>query len=160
MSRSRAVKPIPAGYHTASPYLIVSDAKGAIDFYCCAFGATERRRLATPDGKVMHAEITVGDSIIMLSDEFPSHDAISPEKLGGWASFVVLYVEDVDARIEQALQAGATILRPVADQFFGDRSGTVRDPFGHRWTLTTHIEDVSDAEINRRFAQMFGSAAQ
>lgn len=148
-------KPIPDGYHTASSYLVVSDAARAIKFYAHAFDAQERRCLTTPDGKVMHAEIAIGDSIVMLSDEFPSHDAISPEKLGGCASFVVLYIEDVDAGVEQAIRAGATLLRPVADQFFGDRSGTVRDSFGHRWTLTTHIEDVSDAEINGGFAQMF-----
>ena len=151
---SAQIAAIPAGYHTVSPYLVVSDAARAIDFYCRAFGAQERRRLTTPDGKVMHAEITLGDSIIMLSDEFPNHDAVAPERLGGSAMFVVLYVEDADGRVEQAVRAGAVILRPVADQFFGDRSGTVRDPFGHRWTFTTHIEDVSDAEINRRFAQM------
>lgn len=149
------VKPIPDGYHSVSPYLIVCEAARALDFYRRAFGAQERRRLTTPDGKVMHAEIIIGDSIVMLSDEFPDHGAIAPKRLDGCAIFVVLYVEEVDARIEQAVGAGATILRPVADQFFGDRSGTLRDPFGHRWTLTTHIEDVSDAEIDRRFAQMF-----
>ena len=151
------VKAIPEGYHTASAYLVLNHAARAIEFYAQAFGAKERRCLTTPDGKVMHAEIKIGDSVIMLSDEFPSHDAMAPDKLGGCAMFVVLYVEDVDARIEQAVRAGATILRPVSDQFFGDRSGTLRDPFGHRWTLTTHIEDVSDVEVNRRFAQMFAT---
>ena len=149
------VKPVPEGYHTASPYLVVSNAARALDFYHRAFAAHERRRFTTPDDRVMHAEIVIGDSIIMLSDEFPDHDAVAPDKLGGCAMFIVLYIEDVDARVEHAVRAGATVLRPVSDQLFGDRSGTLRDPFGHRWTLTTHIEDVSDAEINRRFARVF-----
>jgi PhnB protein len=153
------VQPIPAGYHTATPYLIVKNAAAAIEFYTRAFGAKETRRMAGPDGKMMHAEMKIGDSIVMLSDEFPSHQALSPETLGGSPMFVVLYVEDVDARVRQALAAGAKVLRPVEDQFFGDRSGTVLDPFGHRWTLTTHIEDVSDAEMERRFAAIMGTAA-
>lgn len=106
----------------------------------------------------MHAEIRIGDSIIMLSDEFPGHGALSPETLGGSPMFIVLCLEDVDARVQQALSAGAAIFRPVEDQFSGDRSGTVQDPFGHRWTLTTHIEDVSEEEMDRRLAAMMGTA--
>ncbi|HEX4631189.1 MAG TPA: VOC family protein [Chthoniobacterales bacterium] len=153
-----AVRPIRDGYHTATPYLTVKNAAAAIEFYGRAFGAEEMRRLVAPDGKVMHAEIRIGDSIIMLSDEFPSHGALSPETLGGSAMFVVLSIEDVDARIQQAVTAGATVFRPAADQFSGDRSGTIQDPFGHRWTLTTHIEDVSEEEMNRRLEAMMRTA--
>lgn len=149
---------VPKGYHTASPYLIAANAAAALGFYCVAFGATVKRRLATPDGKIMHAEMKIGDSIIMLADEFPSHDAFGPEHFGGSPVSVVLYVENADALYRQALKAGAASIRPMADQPFGDRSGTLRDPFGHRWTLTTHIEDVSDEEIERRFAAMVGGA--
>jgi PhnB protein len=151
-------KPVPQGYHTASPYLIAANAAAALEFYCVAFGATVKRRLAMPDGKIMHAEIKIGDSIIMLADEFPSHDAFGPEHFGGSPVSMVLYVDNADALYTQALEAGATSLRPMADQPFGDRSGTLRDPFGHRWTLTTHIEDVSDEEIERRFTAMTGGA--
>jgi PhnB protein len=153
------VPPIPKGYHTASPYLVVNNATAALDFYVTAFGAAEVRRLPTPDGKIMHAEIKIGDSIIMLSDEFPDHDSHSPEHFGGSPMFVVLYVEDVDARFAPALAAGATSLRPVSDQFFGDRSGTLLDPFGHRWNLTTHIADVSAEEIQRLFTEMMNAAS-
>jgi PhnB protein len=152
------VKPVRDGYHTATPYLTVKGAAAAIEFYTRAFGAKETRRMAGPGGKVMHAEITIGNSIIMLSDEFPSHGALSPETLGGSSMFIVLCLDDVDARVQQALAAGATVLRPVENQFSGDRSGTVLDPFGHRWTLTTHIEDVSDEEMDRRFAAMMGAS--
>jgi PhnB protein len=151
-------KPVPPGYHTASPYLIAANAAAALEFYRVAFGATVKRRLAMPDGKIMHAEIKIGDSIIMLADEFASHDAFGPEHFGGSPVSVVLYVANADALYMQALEVGATSLRPMADQPFGDRSGTLRDPFGHRWTLTTHIEDVSDEEIDRRFAAMMGGA--
>ena len=133
-SAPKNVNPVPEGYHTASPYLIVNNAAGALDFYKRAFEATETRRMATPDGKIMHAEMKIGDSVIMLSDEFPSHQALGPEHFGGSPMFVVLYVEDVDARFAQAIGAGAKILRPLENQFFGDRSGTLLDPFGHRWT--------------------------
>jgi PhnB protein len=152
------ISPVPEGYHTASPYLITANAAAALEFYCAAFGGTVKRRLAMPDGKIMHAEIKIGDSIIMLADEFPSHDAFGPEHFGGSPVSVVLYVENADALCTQALAAGATSLRPMADQPFGDRSGTIRDPFGHRWTLTTHVEEVSDEEIERRFGAMVGGA--
>jgi PhnB protein len=149
---------VPEGYHTVSPYLIVVNASSALEFYGSAFGATVNRRLAAPDGKVVHAEMKIGDSIVMLADEFPSHDAFAPEHFGGSAVSLVLYVENADTLYMQALAAGATSLRPMADQPFGDRSGTVRDPFGHRWTLITHIEDVAEGEIERRFATMMDTA--
>lgn len=157
-AKRAAVRPVRDGYHTATPYLTVKNAAAAIEFYKHAFGAEEIRRLAAPDGKVMHAEIRIGDSIIMLSDEFPSHGALSPETLGGSAMFVVLSLEAVDARIQQAVAAGATVFRQLANQFSGDRSGTIQDPFGHRWTLTTHIEDVSDEEMNRRLGAIMQTA--
>lgn len=152
----RSGKPVPVDYHTASPYLIVANAAAALEFYRTAFGATVKRRLAMPDGKIMHAEILIGDSVLMLADEFPSHEAFGPEHFGGSAVSIVLYVENADALYAQALGAGAVALRPMADQPFGDRSGTIRDPFGHRWTLTTHLENISDEEIERRFAAMMG----
>jgi PhnB protein len=151
-------RPVPRGYHTASPYLIAANAAGALEFYRTAFGATVKRRLAMPDGKIMHAEMKIGDSIVMLADEFPSHEAFGPEHFGGSPVSVVLYVENADTLYSQALRAGATSIRPMADQPFGDRSGSIRDPFGHRWTLTTHIEDISDEEIEQRFAAMMGGA--
>jgi PhnB protein len=147
-----AAKPIPDGYHTATIYLIVRGAAKAIEFYKKAFGATELMRLASPDGKIGHAEIKIGDSPIMLADEFPEMGHKSPQALGGSPAGICLYVEDVDARFAQALAAGAKEKRPVADQFYGDRSGTVEDPFGHVWTIATHKEDVSAEEITRRFA--------
>jgi PhnB protein len=147
-------KAVPKGYHTASPYLIVANASAAVEFYRTAFGATTKRCLSMPNGKVMHAEILIGDSIVMLADEFPSHQAFSPKHFGGSPVFLVLYLEDADAVYAQALAAGAIALRPMGDQPFGDRSGTICDPFGHRWTLTTHLEDISDEEIQRRFAAM------
>jgi PhnB protein len=148
------IRPVPEGYQTASPYLIVADAAAALEFYRRAFGATLKRRLAMPDGKIMHAEMKIGNSIVMFADEFPSHGAFSPEHFGGSPASIVLCVGNADALYAQALAAGATSLRPMADQPFGDRSGTIRDLFGHRWTLTTHIEDISDEEIERRFAAM------
>lgn len=145
------VKPIPEGYHTLTPYLIVKDAARAIAFYQKAFGATELMRLADPSGKVGHAEIKVGDSPIMLADEFPEMGVVGPQTLGGSPVILLLYVPDVDAQFNQAIAAGAKVLRPVKDQFYGDRSGTLSDPFGHLWTLATHQEDLSPAEIQQRF---------
>src|SRR5712691_3595419 len=135
------VKPIPHGYHTATPYLIVSGAAGAIEFYKKAFGATELMRMADPKGKIGHAEIQIGDSHIMLADEFPEMGYRSPQSLGGSPVSIHLYVEDVDTLASQAIAAGAKVLRPVKDQFYGDRSGTFEDPFGHVWTIATHVED-------------------
>jgi len=152
------VSGIRPGYHTVSPYLMFKDASAAIAFYSRAFGAKETRRLSSVDNKIMHAEIRIGDSIVMLADECPAHDALSPETLGGSPGFIVLCVEDVDAQVHAAVEAGAKILRPLQDQFSGDRSATLADPFGYRWTLTTHVEDISDQEIDRRFAAMMGNS--
>ena len=146
-----AVKPIPEGYHTATPYLIVREAARAIAFYTQAFGATELMRLPAPNGKLGHAEIKIGNSPIMLADEFPEMGHRGPQSLGGAAVSILLYVENVDERFSQAIAAGAKALKPVADQFYGDRSGTLEDPFGHVWTLATHKEDVAPEEIQRRF---------
>jgi PhnB protein len=146
-----AVKRIPDGYHTVTPYLIVRDAARAIEFYRSAFGATELMRFAGPSGKVMHAEIKVADSVIMLADEFPEMGGRSPQSLGGTPTAILLYVDDVDAQFQRAVAAGATVQRPLQDQFYGDRSGGVVDPFGHQWTLATHKEDVSAEEMQRRF---------
>ena len=147
-------KPIPDGYHTITPYLIVKGAAAAIDFYTRALGAAERTRLGGPGGKIMHAEILVGDSPIMLADEFPQMNALSPQSIGGSPVFLLLYVEDADAVVRQATAAGAQLLRPVQDQFYGDRSGTITDPFGHFWTIATHKEDVSNEEMERRAQAM------
>jgi PhnB protein len=149
-----SVRPVPAGYQTVSPYLIVKDAAAALHFYKEAFGASETRRLKTPDGKIMHAEMKIGDSMVFLASEFPDHGAFSPEHFGGSPASIVLYVDNADALFSKAIAGGATSLRPMQDQFFGERSGTVLDPFGHRWTLNTHIEDVSEEEMERRFAAM------
>ncbi|MBI4662116.1 MAG: VOC family protein [Verrucomicrobia bacterium] len=147
-------KPIPDGYQTATPYLIVKGAAKAIEFYKRAFGATELMRFPGPAGAIMHAEIKIGDSRLMLADEFPQMNAISPQTLGGSPVFLALYVEDVDTVTQVAVSAGATVERPVQDQFYGDRSSTLVDPFGHRWTIATHIEDVSPEEIQRRMESM------
>lgn len=149
------VKPIPDGYHTATPYLIIKDAAKAIEFYKAAFGATESMRLATPDGKVMHAEIRIGDSPIMLCDECPDYNSLSPQTIGGTAVSIVLYVEGVDSFVERAVAAGAQVLMPVDNQFWGDRMGTVADPFGHKWSIATHVEDVSPQEIEARAKALF-----
>jgi PhnB protein len=144
------VKPIPDGLHTVTPYLIVKDAANAIAFYTKAFGARELFRMADPGGRICHAEIRIGDSTIMLADEFPEMGARSPQSIGGTPVSLAIYVEDVDAWAGQAIAAGAKVLRPVKDQFYGDRSGTFTDPFGHVWTLATHKEDVSAEEMQRR----------
>jgi PhnB protein len=144
------VKPIPEGYHTVTPYLIVTGAAEALEYYRKAFGATELMRMAAPGGKIGHAEITIGDSHVMLADEFPDMGFRGPRSLGGSAVSMLLYVEDVDDRFEKAIAAGGTVLKPVADQFYGDRSGTLEDPFGHVWTIATHTEDLAPAEIERR----------
>jgi PhnB protein len=145
-----AVKPIPDGYHTATPYLIVKNGAAALDFYKKAFGAREIMRLTGPGGSIMHAEIKIGDSPIMLGEECPQWGAKSPETLGGSPVGLCLYVEDVDARYKQAVSAGAKAYRPVQDQFYGDRSGTVIDPYGHQWTIATHKEDLTVEEIQGR----------
>jgi PhnB protein len=146
-----ATNPIPDGYHTVTPYLIVNDASGAIEFYKKAFGAQEILRLAGPGGKLGHAEIKIGDSAIMLADEVPAIGAKSPQTFGGSPVILHLYVEDVDALTKRAVAAGATVVRPVMDQFYGDRSGVITDPYGHTWNIGTHTEDVAPEEIQRRF---------
>ena len=147
-------QPVPEGYHTATPYLIVHDATAALAFYESAFGATELLRLPAPDDKIMHAEIMIGDSVVMLADENVERGFTSPRTLGGTASSILLYVEDVDRQFQQAKDVGAQTLRDVEDQVYGDRSGTLLDPFGHLWTLATHVEDVPPEEIERRFEAM------
>jgi PhnB protein len=146
-----AVKPVPDGYHTVTPYLIVNDAVRALAFYKKAFGAQELYRLEGPGGRIGHAEIQIGDSRIMLADEHPEFGAVSATTLGGTPVSICLYVADVDAWAQRAVAAGAEVLRPVKDQFYGDRSGTVADPFGHKWTIATHKEDLSPEEVHRRF---------
>jgi len=146
-----AVRPIPDGYHTVTPYLIVKDAAHAIEFYKQAFGAAELMRFADPSGKVGHAEIKIGDSPIMLADEVPAMGYRAPEALGGSPVSILLYVEDVDGMFDKAIAAGAKVSRPVQDQFYGDRAGTLTDPFGHTWTIATHKEDVSLEEVSKRF---------
>lgn len=145
-----AVKPIPEGYHTLTPYLIVKGAAAALEFYAKALGARELVRMADPSGKVGHAEMKIGDSPFMLADEFPEMGAVAPPAGGGHSVSFLVYVPDVDAAFARALAAGAKAVRPVQDQFYGDRSGTLEDPFGHQWTLATHVEDVSPEEMERR----------
>jgi PhnB protein len=145
-------KPIPDGYHAITPYLIVSGAAKALDFYARAFGAVERERMQDPAGKVRHAEISIGDARVMLADEHPEIGALSPKTVGGSPVNLLLYVEDVDVVVEKAVAAGATLTRPVADQFYGDRVGGITDPFGHRWSIATHKEDLTSEELHRRAA--------
>jgi PhnB protein len=151
------VKPIPDGYHSLTTYLSIKGAAAAIAFYKQAFGAEELYRLPMPDGRVGHAELQIGDSRLMLADEMPEMPGAiskSPRTLGGVSSGLNLYVGDVDAQFKRAVDAGATVKRPVTDQFYGDRSGTVEDPFGHVWTISTHVEDVSPEEIAKRMAAL------
>ncbi len=146
------VKPIPEGYHTVTPYLIIKDAASAIEFYKKAFGATELFRMAGPSGKIGHAEIKIGNSPIMLADEMPEMGYRSAQSLGGTPVGILLYVEDVDTVFNQAIAAGAKVERPVKDQFYGDRSGGVTDPFGLVWHIATHVEDVAPEELRKRAA--------
>jgi len=151
------VKPIPDGYHSITPYLSIKGASDAIAFYKKAFGAEEIVRMPMPDGRVGHAELQIGDSRLMLADEMPEMgDAVakSPRTLGGSTTGICLYVPDVDALFKRAVDAGATARRPLSDQFYGDRSAVVEDPFGHIWTLATHVEDVSPEEMKKRMAAL------
>jgi PhnB protein len=148
------VKPIPDGYPRVTPYLCVNGAAAAIDFYSRVLGATERMRMPGPDGKIGHAELQLGDSVIMLADEFADMGFSSPKTIGGTPMTIHVYVEDVDAVFDQAIKAGATSVEPVKDQFYGDRSGQFEDPFGHRWNVSSHVEDVSPEEMARRGAEM------
>jgi PhnB protein len=143
-------KPIPEGYRTVTPYLVFDGASEAIDFYKKAFGAKERMRMEAPGGKIGHAEIEIGDSIVMLADSFPQSTTKPPSELGGTTAGVFLYVEDVDAVVQRAVDEGATITMEVADQFWGDRFGSINDPFGHSWSVATHVEDLSPDEIAER----------
>jgi len=153
------VKPVPDGYPRVMPYLIVDGADAAIDFYTSVLGATERMRMNGPDGSVGHAELNLGDAVIMLADESPAVDARGPRTIGGTPVFLHVYVEDVDGVFDQAVQAGAKALRPVEDKFYGDRGGEIEDPFGHRWSLATHVEDVPEDEMARRAAEMMGATS-
>lgn len=149
-----SVKAIPDGYHSVTPYLIVNGAARAIDFYKFAFGATELMRMPGPHDRVMHAELKIGDSIIMLADEPESGEHKSAQSLGGSPVSLMIYIEDVDKVFSRALSAGAQQTRAVQDQFYGDRSGNLVDPFGHVWTVSTHVEDVSADEMKRRMAEL------
>jgi PhnB protein len=153
-----SVKPIPEGYHSVTPYLIISGASDAIEFYQKAFGATELFRFPAPGGKIGHAEIKIGDSPIMLADEYPDMGYKGPQSLGGSPITLMIYVEDVDNVFNRAVNAGATVKEAVQDKFYGDRTGTLTDPFGHVWHISTHKEDVSMEELERR-AKTAGSAA-
>jgi len=145
-----AAQPIPDGYHTVSPYLAVDDAEKAIEYYTKAFGAKETVRMDGPDGRIGHAELKIGDSLVMLSDPFPQASTTPPKELGGTSSSIFMYVEDVDAVVQKAVDAGATVTMEVEDQFWGDRFGSITDPFGHNWSIATHVEDLTPEEIEER----------
>ena len=154
MSKGGNVKPVPDGYHNVTPYMIIDGAARALDYYKRVFGATERMRMPGPDGKIGHAEISIGDSMIMLADEHPVMGARSPRAFGGAAVSIMLYVNDVDATVKAAVAEGAKLLQPVQDKFYGDRMGTIEDPFGHHWHIGTHKEDVPPDELKRRSAAL------
>ena len=153
-------QPIPEGYQSVIPYLSVDDATKAIEFYKRAFGATEGTIMHGPDGKIAHAEVKIGDSIVMLSDPFPQGSTKTPKEIGGTTVGLFMYVEDVDEAIQTAADAGATITMPAEDQFWGDRFGQVQDPFGHYWQIATHIEDLTPEEIGRRGQEFMASMSQ
>ena len=155
-ARAAKPSPVPKGYRTVQPYLIVDGAAKALAFYKAAFGAKERMRLDAPGGRIGHAEIEIGDSVIMLADEAPQWDAHAPAKYGGSPVSIMIYVANVDAVVKKAIAAGAKLTREVKDQFYGDRSGGIDDPFGHHWHISTHIEDVSPKEMDRRMKAMMG----
>lgn len=158
---STPVKPIPDGFHSITPYITVRGAAHAIEFYQKAFGAVERYRLPSPDGQgIGHAEIQVGNSIVMISDEFPEYGKLSPLTVKGTSVTLALYVEDVDAVFNQAVAAGAKVVQPVTDKFYGDRSGCLADPFGHEWTIMTHQEDVSPEEMTKRLQKFYEDMAE
>ena len=152
------VKPIPEGYHSVTPYLVIKGAAAAIDYYKEAFGATELFRMEH-EGKIGHAEIKIGDSPIMLADEHPEMGHVGPKTLGGTPVGIMIYVDDVDTIFTQAIAKGGTEFKPLQDQFYGDRSGTLTDPFGHLWTVATHKEDVSPEEMDRRMAAAKGAGS-
>jgi PhnB protein len=154
-----AVKPIPDGYSTVTPYLVVTGAARALDYYKMAFDAQELMRMPGPDGKIAHAEIQIGTARIMLADEVPEMGHKSPQTIGGSAVGLMMYVTDVDDTFQRAVSGGATVKQPVTNQFYGDRSGTITDPFGHVWTIATHVEDVSEEELGRRMEAMKTTSA-
>ncbi len=147
-------KAIPDGYHTLTPYMTVRNAARAIEFYKQAFGATERNVSNSPDGKVMHAELRIGDSVFMLADEFPEFNSLSPQSTGGAGMGLHIYVEDVDSAFDRAVKAGATVEMPVGDMFWGDRYGKLADPFGHKWSIATHKADLSQEEMEQGMKAM------
>ena len=149
-------KPIPDEYPRVMPYLHVDGAKAAIDFYTTILGAKERMSMPGPEGKIGHAELMIGDSVIMLADEFPDMGAPSPKTVGGSPVTIHVYVEDVDSTFDKAIKAGSKSLRPVEDKFYGDRGGEFEDPFGHRWSIATHIEDLTPEQMQERMGQMPG----
>jgi PhnB protein len=149
-----AVQPIPTGYHTLTPFMTVRDAARAIEFYKQAFGATEKGVMNAPDGKVMHAELIIGDSIFMLADEFPQFGSLSPQSTGGSGMGLHIYVEDVDSAFDRAVKAGANVEMPVSDMFWGDRYGRLADPFGHKWSIATHKRDLSREEMDKEMREM------
>ncbi|MGH9136916.1 MAG: VOC family protein [Acidimicrobiales bacterium] len=151
-----AVRPIPEGYPRVTPYLAIDGAAAAIDFYTAVLDAKERMRMPGPDGKIGHAELELGESIIMLSDEFPEMGNRAPKSVGGSPVSIMVYVDDVDATFAKALEAGATQTQPIENKFYGDRSGAFEDPWGHLWHVSTHVEDVSPEEMDRRMAEMGG----
>ena len=151
--KKKVVKPIPDGYHAVTPYLSLRDASRAVDFYAKAFGARLTLRMDAPGGKIGHAEMKIGDSIVMLADEAPEMEFMSPQARGGTSVLLHLYVKDVDKTVASAAAAGARIVRPVADQFYGDRAGGIEDPFGHRWYIATHKEELTKAQIKRRMEE-------
>jgi PhnB protein len=154
-----SVKPIPEGYNTLSIHLAVDDASKAIDYYKQAFGAKERFRMDAPDGKIGHAELEIGDSVVMLSDPFPQSSVRPPKEVGGTSASVFMYADDVDAVVKQAVDAGATVTMEVDDQFWGDRFGTITDPFGHVWSIATHVEDVSPEDMAERAKEAMAAMA-
>jgi PhnB protein len=156
---SKPANSIPDGFHGVTPYLCCRDAARAIEFYKQAFGATEMMRLAEPSGRIGHADLRIGDAVIMLADEYPDMGVKSPQAFGGSPVGLHLYVDDVDAVTKRAVAAGAKLVRPVEDQFYGDRSGTLEDPFGHRWYIATHKEDLTSEEVNRRYAALMKPAS-
>jgi PhnB protein len=151
-----AVRPVPDGYHAVTPYLVMKQAAQALAYYDHAFGAIETLRLTAPDGRIGHAEVRIGDSMVMLADEHPELGHVGPQTLGGSAVSLMVYVPDVDKVFARAIAAGAKEKKPIADQFYGDRCGTLEDPFGHVWTIATHVEDVAADEIERRVAKLYG----
>jgi uncharacterized glyoxalase superfamily protein PhnB len=155
-----AVKRVPDGFHRVTPHLVVRNAPAAIDFYKKAFGAVEKSRAPGPDGKILHADLQIGDSRVFLNDEFPEMGALSPLGFNGTAVTLHLFVEDADAQFKRATDAGATVIMPLADQLWGDRYGIVKDPFGHHWSIGSHVEDVTPEQIKERMEKMAGMCQQ